>query len=863
MNDPKFWGSYFRSTSGGGNTDRFSKLTKSKKVFDNENINKESGKKRGKKGTFNSVFSDERYKKIFLKRKSKPDHNPKTLLYDKILRYKNKMCSIVKETLSSKKEFRKERINAYHRNDYPCVMVKIDDFEKISKNFYEIAKAYLVAITNKMATDQHVPVELVIRSSFGHNLPSVTITGHSLRINIGIIPEVYAEILGNSIFELGEIIENLKTAKIDDGPFKKINEKIKNYNDKKYKKSSKSDDFKEIQEWKSPVLFDIFNEKGDSGGKKNVLAQIFRNNEYVELLVDYIMIEIEKNEISFKQPLIKLLNSLNYDTDKVKLAVALSDYQYRIKKKKFQEGDENPKISVDKCFWELLGEIFKTISEDKSFLYKNKLNGLYAELESINLKFIQNSQEKYPGENSIGSDSEGEGSFENSEGPYHSKKIILSTGMRAINVAAYIAFYYFRCTKKVKIEKKDVDFSCMYYETSESIDFITTEFFEVLCPNYSANLDGSIKAKILFFDLNHCDTKCINESTLSDKLSKLIEECEEVVCVLDFTSATTQKIKNSVEKLFEKKVNLVILVNSSLKNEQMGADMNTYGTLRIICRKKTICNEMYELAVQALKQNKNPEELPDEVHQLRKAYERCGLSVTSASIFDKFNTTAPETASNTIPREDFMEFIASTENNLPWSKLGFKWNNIIGFLKTDRKKFVSINVQDIFTWFEDQEDNIEISEITELNLDQLSKLSKILSKNEKFDFEKFNEWYSLDEILSWDEDKIDTFLSINLESLDDDHNISLPDLEDRYNEDKDITKAILNYENSSYNYVSTNLEDAFKYCEEKLNQRNCSDDENAYENESRFDTIKRILNDFNNEEYENNNSSEESSSDDL
>jgi hypothetical protein len=269
---------------------------------------------------------------------------------------------------------------------------------------------------------------------------------------------------------------------------------------------------------------------------------------------------------------------------------------------------------------------------------------------------------------------------------------------------------------------------------------------------------------------------------------------------------------------------------------------------------------LYELAVQALKQNENPEELPDEVHQLRKAYERCGLSVTSKSIFDKFTTTTPTTANKNISNEDFMNFIASTDNNLAWSKLGFKWNNIIEFLKEDRETFTSINVLDIVTWFEDQDDNIEISE---LNLNQLSMLSKILNEYEEFDYKEFeNESISLHEILSWDKDKIDTFLRINLENLDEDYNISLSELEEYYNDDKDITKAILNYENSLY-YVSTHFEDAFKYCKKNLNRMNYLDDENAYENKPRTKSINSFLNDFNNKVYKSDNSSVGHSSDDL
>ena len=281
--------------------------------------------------------------------------------------------------------------------------------------------------------------------------------------------------------------------------------------------------------------------------------------------------------------------------------------------------------------------------------------------------------------------------------------------------------------------------------------------------------------------------------------------------------------------------------------------------------KKKFAMKCMNYKVQALQQNEYPEELPDEVHKLRKAYERCGLSVTSASIFDEFKTTSPPTRSrNNISREDFMNFIASTQNNLAWSQLGFKWNNIIEFVKEDRETFTSINVQDIITWFEDQDDNIEISE---LNLNQLSMLSKILSKNEKFDFEKFYECFSLDEILLWDEDQIDDFSKIDPESLDVDYNISLPELVDYYYSDKEITLAILRYEDQFYNIIP-DFNEAYGHCQTKLEQKNYEDDEdheNAYENLSCFEIIDRSLNEFmcrqrcERDDY----STAESSSDDL
>ncbi len=73
--------------------------------------------------------------------------------------------------------------------------------------------------------------------------------------------------------------------------------------------------------------------------------------------------------------------------------------------------------------------------------------------------------------------------------------------------------------------------------------------------------------------------------------------------------------------------------------------------------------------------------------------------------------------------------------------------------------------------------------------------------------------------------------------------------------DKDITNAILSYEDPYTNNFSSNFEHAFDHCQKELKQKKYEDDENAYENHEnayeneRFEIIKGILNEYFLNEY--------------
>lgn len=256
MDAPEYWGTYFRSTSRGGNCDRYAKLVNTKeKTYENALINspqKGINAYHAKTGSFRSPFFHRKYKEvIFPKAQCNFPKADREFLYDKILFYKQSLCEhfiTLSETCLITRVF--------YDNEYPCIMVQIPCFKGKGsiESWYQIAMSYYVAITNRRALETRIPIELVVRSSFGNNIPSVDSTGESFRINVGIVPKVYISLLAQSLVILESTINRLQGAIIKQ---EAQNEKIKAYNEQYGK---------DLPLWEAN-LFETLNLKGDPSGK--------------------------------------------------------------------------------------------------------------------------------------------------------------------------------------------------------------------------------------------------------------------------------------------------------------------------------------------------------------------------------------------------------------------------------------------------------------------------------------------------------------------------------------------------------------------------------------------------------------------
>lgn len=632
MTTSKYWGTYFRSTKSGGNYNRLAELSiEEEKDVEMKKplVPKKRTTRRSSSGIFDSPYRHPPYNlrkgkndNTFEKRKQTPTID--YYLYDELISYRCFLCE------SFIKKYRQGKyFVAYYKNGYPCIMVKastsiIVKRKKGESSLYKIIVAYFTAIANNTAFKQKIPIEMVIRASFGHNGPTVTATKNSFRINIGIVPKVYAT---NVLIESLTILNNEFPTILNENlssfgdQIAQINYEINAYNLAKNNNS--------VEYWNSEdSLFNVLCKSGDSSGK-TIAVQISRRYEYTDLLCDYVHDELfKKSTKPTAEPLRKLLQKLCFNTNEVTMNVNDDDYTKTYSE--FAE-EENADVKNDADFWSIMKKIASVISVGHD-VNNRKIYGLNALIEKANFRLIESSENRC--EDGYGSDSDYEGIVHpnSSDIKYHflasksnainifSKKIIVATGMRAISLSYSLA--------KCLIENKKECTRFMYYETCEAVKNAGN----------IENLNHLLKCKqnlLRFIDLNHC------ASTSEDRKVKLLDirydsaKAKETVIIFDYTSATSKKIYEAIQ-MFIPHVRLIILVNSGSKNEQIGADNNPYGTIRIISKEANILNQLYTGFIQYL-DSKGDEQSPKRLHEIRKTYKSIGAVVTNKRIFQSKN----------------------------------------------------------------------------------------------------------------------------------------------------------------------------------------------------------------------------------
>lgn len=520
----------------------------------------------------------------------------------------------------------------------------------------KISMAYFVALANYIALKEKIPTGIVIRSSFGHNIPSVADTKDTFRINVGIISKVYAEkvlvkslnIFNQNIKEFFERKNELAKLDLDN-----INKMIEEYNQIKQKHN--------VQIWtKGDSIFEVLCKIGDSSGKK-VSFQITRFNQYIDLLANYVFEEllklnenwngIETNRIYVK-PFVKAMKRMLIQLqwkkkfkktgiveDIVATLIVENEQFYNAEKIKFDKR-ENVDIKKDEEFWNIISKIFEKQNRNdlSCFIRNGRMFGLYKQLENGNLNFILQSTNQQS-DDGYGSDSDYEFDvhvkgkkkchsngktvfdlFDN--GIYYekitcySKKITLATGMRAINCSHFVAL--------IRTGAKMINTDYMYYETASAVKKVRDQVKDL-----NLNYCGKFPQKIVrYIDLNHCNASGNDWELELEKIANEVPNNEDII-VLDYTSATTKRIQEAIQ-VFLSKVNVLLLVSSGIKNEQIGADINPYGTLRIITKEVHTLTGLYRLLRNALSEL---EILPKQSHNIRKSFKAIGAVVTSKMIF--------------------------------------------------------------------------------------------------------------------------------------------------------------------------------------------------------------------------------------
>ena len=815
MNTPEYWRTYFRSTTRGGDCDRYAKEFKdSLKTFGNSNINPTHTKEHAKSGAFVSPFFHTRYKKIILPNTDSKKIVSRDFLYDKILKYKQSLCSTLKSRIDNS-HFNK--VVAIYNNEYPCIMICVQGIslgngKRNIDSWYKMIMSYYVAIVNYLSKNKGISIELVLRSSFGHNIPSVDSTEESFRINIGIIPKRYLDVLLEGLeFLNSQIIPALERSIIPDNILQKMNFQIRAYNKREKVK---------LDEW-SKKLFDTLNLQAVKGQNKkhvNVIHEaVARGRNYPDLLVDLIIEELESATIDYARPLIKMLSMLDYSHKSITLSIT-SEYSYNSQKKKLNFFKMVQAIE-DNEFWGLLAQISNSLHNlgrlSGQIKYK-QLEGIYSALEEANLNFIRSSGYQ-DADDGVGSDSDCEvdsGLGQAKQIPHiYARKIITTTGMRAINVAAFLAFQDIISASENQYRLDTWD---MYYETEKAIDNVSDVMIKLFQMVKKDNRSKKV-SKILFFDLNKCNVQ--QNDIQSNLLVSLQGVGKDFLVILDYTSATTDKILEAIVICLQK-VRTVLLVNSGLKNEQIGSDMNPYGTLRIVSTDHNKMLSLYYLAKGILSQENFKDYLPKVAHQIRKSYKNSGFVVTNRDIFKQHYKAGGkyQTAHNI--DHYYWDFMRNSEEISLLLDNGFTRNQIIELHDTDRIAFFrfvmiiprlldeeiienefllslhdSQNTPDLLNFFEWLLDAVDNNNLMDISLENIAALINFYrSYQEEFNNLINYHGVSLIEASSWDEDEIEVLGSSNVITIIvDEEELSIDDIKNYYSRDKDATVRVINY----------------------------------------------------------------------
>lgn len=637
----------------------------------------------------------------------------KTNLRDASLVYKRKMAEIVIKSFKSKtknKQKIKQRANSksstvrpivFCENNYPCVLVQFPIFNskdprvkiapywaKHPKQFQQLLIASFVAFLNYEAYQQNIPIEMIIRASFGHNTPSVCETAKTFRINVGLIPRAYAQLIGETLHKLNQVIEEIikqppteiifddafhakvrlynatKLRNAIDGNKRNLYSKLKNSLD--YKRAHMSDKhFKSLYQafcqintenprgksifipvnLKDKGLWEIIHSSGDSLGK-SVLAECFRKNYTVDWFSTKILellFEGDSHRDSITAALKLLLKQLRYN-DKVtmnydRIGRDLKDSKYLFESTSFENfyktdphfnhitnllftalGAKRPTKELYSGIEEAGAEFFSTTKGSKKI---NETADYGSDSDfSYDLSLDEFSDDSSSADASSDTEESSDEEFDTTIKqitPICHKKLRVCSGMKAIVIAYYSALSYLR---DQGVKTFTLDKSHMYYEVETALQKVQDK----------KPAENKVRAKpgeaILLYDLNHCNA---DNSSTNPTLKEKLDAVTPSIAILDCTSSTYPEIKQALQQCFSQpNVDVVIFVDSGLKNNQSGLDFYPYGEARIFTRDKNTQETLMQLMLEGLSEE---DKLNYKTHEMVRTCKRAGLAVSLRGFF--------------------------------------------------------------------------------------------------------------------------------------------------------------------------------------------------------------------------------------
>ena len=537
---------------------------------------------------------------------------PKTMdrgtgdLYDRSLDYKLSLCRRA-TALTGKLKYL--TVGVY--NNYPLVMVHFDlegfitaygkevdtmPSDGTKKAFTKFLMNYYTGLVNYFAKSAGINITMVERSSFGFNTPSIAETGQSFRLNLGLMPPMYANVQAHALrlldAQLADLMKNKAARNFRNHKLDATHEYF----------AGKTQAINAIDDWLVFALYPV-----ESRGKPAIsnATRKRENLDFINARSFNIMAHFQGKVNGLGMVLSHLFADMKMKGDSVSTDISAEEtkYSYKVPSKGNPYSPDREIEANYASFLMLLRQKVISVAQQAQDPELNKqLRNLmpliipgnpYIEktLDLVNELFIIHAVHHLESKKSAyvdddyGSDSEVEEDEERaskdspvlteSAAPVKrvltGKKIITHNGMRALlsSIDSAVKIVY-KNAKKLKI-----DIEGAYYEMDDAVK----------ASKITATItgDGPGDAHILVRDINACVTDGGKSKMVIDP--SLIESGARA-WIIDTTSATQAQMNGLVEGFRKSHATALYLVSSGFKQEQFGADRNQYGTVRVFTDKK-------------------------------------------------------------------------------------------------------------------------------------------------------------------------------------------------------------------------------------------------------------------------------------
>lgn len=570
-------------------------------------------------------------------------------LYDQQLNYKN---AIIKQIVTGVKDNELNiTIGAY--NDYPNLMVHLEPekllsslLEKLTedqlKKFVEEEKgddgiinnnkeqiiqklsngtlsfrsetkraftlfmlSYYTGLVNKISEEKGLHVYMAERQSFGYASPSIAETIGSFRINIGLMPPEYADVHIEALTQFSGKLEEFKGAELPINPF--------------LHKGAGTNDGKVL----------LHTATRSQHPKNNINAMAF-NGQSIKEAMEKTMEGLNENSWNKETEKVDYETASSMEIEKAGIdetfySDIIEPYQKSLiqfldkqpKEDSYKELNDQFKNAIDTLLVNnVLGEIVEKFDTIQDYL------ATYALLKVADEKtfdgFGYGSESEAEGDEDERMELEGKitegGKKKRDGGKLTIKKIITHNGMRALINPMFHEMDKLKTKRRENGEVVNADihvnFANTYYEISDLL----------AKANFSKTpriiLSDNLNALILMRDAN----AIVIDGVATTKLSEELSVSESPVWIIDTTSATQQQMQEIVDKFRNnEKGEMLYLVSSGFKNEQGGADKNSYGTIRVVSKD----TDAIDAALEAVKNTDGP--LAEISHEYRRILKEIGM----------------------------------------------------------------------------------------------------------------------------------------------------------------------------------------------------------------------------------------------